>query len=239
MSTHYKRVLLKLSGEALAGAKGYGIDSAILSSIAEDILEIHNAGVQVGIVIGGGNIFRGVAGTSQGIDRTAGDTIGMLATLMNSLMVQSALKAVGIDARVLSAFKVEKACEFFVRDRAINHLNQGRIVIIAGGTGNPYFTTDTAAALRCAELNCDVLMKATQVDGVYDKDPNKFDDAVKLPTLTHADAINQNLKIMDTTAFALCKDNHIPILVFKLLDKGNMLKAVAGEPIGSVVSTKG
>lgn len=238
MSTHYKRILLKLSGEALAGAKGYGIDSAILSSIAEDILEIHNAGVEVGIVIGGGNIFRGVAGTSQGIDRTAGDTIGMLATLMNSLMVQSALKAIGLDARVLSAFKVEKACEFFVRDRAINHLKQGRIVIIAGGTGNPFFTTDTAAALRCAELNCDVLMKATQVDGVYDKDPNKFTDAVKLPELTHAHAINNNLKIMDTTAFALCKDNNIPILVFKLLDKGNMLKAVTGLPIGSTVVTK-
>ncbi len=238
MATHYKRVLLKLSGEALAGEKGYGIDTDILSSIAEDIQELHNAGVQVGIVIGGGNIFRGVAGTSMGVDRTAGDTIGMLATLMNSLMVQQALKAVNIDARVLSAFKVEKACEFFVRDRAINHLENGRIVIVAGGTGNPFFTTDTAAALRCAELDCDVLMKATQVDGVYDKDPNKYDDAVKLHTLTHDEAISKNLKVMDTTAFALCMDNDIPILVFKLLEKGNILKAVTGDAVGSTVSSK-
>ncbi len=238
-STQYKRVLLKLSGEALAGEKGYGIDSDILSSIAEDILELHNAGVEVGIVIGGGNIFRGVAGTSMGIDRTAGDTVGMLATLMSSIMVQSALKNAGLDARVLSAFKVEKACEFFVRDRAINHLENGRIVIVAGGTGNPFFTTDSAAALRCAELECDVLMKATQVDGVYDKDPNKFDDAVRYETITHGDAIAQNLKVMDTTAFALCMDNDIPILVFKLLEKGNILKAVSGESVCSTVSSKG
>ncbi len=237
-SKQYKRVLLKLSGEALAGEKGYGIDANILNSVAEDILELHNADVQVGIVIGGGNIFRGVAGTSLGIDRTAGDTVGMLATLMNSLMVQSALKNVGLDARVLSAFKVEKACEFFVRDRAINHLDNGRIVIVAGGTGNPFFTTDSAAALRCAELECDVLMKATQVDGVYDKDPNKFDDAVRYTTISHADAIAQNLKVMDTTAFALCMDNDIPIMVFKLLEKGNCLKALSDSSVSTTVTSK-
>ena len=238
MAIHYKRVLLKLSGEGLAGDKGYGIDNHILNSVAEDIKEIINAGVQVGIVVGGGNIFRGVAGTSMGVDRTAGDNIGMLATLMNSLMIQSALKSIGIDARVLSAFKVEKACEFFIRDRAINHLNNGRVVIIAGGTGNPFFTTDSAAALRAAELDCDVLMKATQVDGVYDKDPQKFSDAVKYEEISHSDAIKQNLKIMDTTAFALTMDNNIPILVFKLLEKGNLLKAVSGEKIGTTVSSK-
>ncbi len=238
MSNSYKRVLLKLSGEALAGEQGYGISSEILASVAEDILEIHNAGVQVGIVIGGGNIFRGVAGTSMGISRTGGDTIGMLATLMNSLMVKEALANIGIDARVLSAFKVEKAAEFFVSDRAINHLNAGKIVIIAGGTGNPFFTTDTAAALRCAELECDVLMKATKVDGVYDKDPMKFDDAVKLTSLTHSEALAQNLKVMDTTAFSLCMDNDIPILVFELLKKGNLKLAVDGKNIGSTV-TKG
>lgn len=238
MSKPYKRILLKLSGEALAGEQGYGISSEITNSIANDILEIHNAGVQVGIVIGGGNIFRGVAGTSQGISRTAGDTVGMLATLMNSLMVKEALINVGIDARVLSAFKIEKAAEFFIADKAKNHLDHGRIVIIAGGTGNPFFTTDTAAALRCAELECDVFMKATKVDGVYDKDPMKFDDAVKYETITHSEALAQNLKVMDSTAFSLCQDNDIPILVFELLKEGNLQKAANGDTIGTTV-TKG
>ena len=237
MATHYKRVLLKLSGEGLAGERGYGIDTDVLSSVAEDIKEIHSAGVQVGIVVGGGNIFRGVAGSSMGVtDRTAGDTIGMLATLMNSLMIQQALKALDIDARVLSAFKVEKACEFFIRDKAINHLNNNRVVIVAGGTGNPFFTTDSAAALRAAELECDVLFKATQVDGVYDKDPKKYPDAVKFETITPALAIEKGLKVMDTSAFALCMDNNIPILVFELLQKGNLLKAINGENVGTVVS---
>ena len=234
----YKRVLLKLSGEALAGDQGYGVDPSVVASIAEDIKAIHNAGVQVGIVIGGGNIFRGVAGATQGVDRTAGDMVGMLATLMNSLLVKESLTKVGLDTRVLSAFKVEKAAEFFIRDRAVNHLEEGRVVIIAGGTGNPYFTTDTAAALRCAELDCDILMKATKVDGVYNKDPMKYSDAVKLTHLTHADALSQDLKVMDSTAFSLCMDNDIPILVFKLLEKGNLLRAVSGEAIGSTV-TKG
>lgn len=237
-TTTYKRVLLKLSGEALAGKQGYGVDPAVTAQIAQDIKEVHNAGVQVGIVIGGGNIFRGVAGATQGVDRTAGDMVGMLATLMNSLLVKEALKAAGLDARVLSAFKIEKGAEFFIRDRAVNHLENGRIVIVAGGTGNPYFTTDTAAALRCAELDCDVLMKATKVDGVYDKDPMKYDDAIKLETLTHSEALQKNLKVMDSTAFSLCMDNDIPILVFKLLEKGNLMRAVSGQPIGSTV-TKG
>lgn len=237
-SPKYKRVMLKLSGEALAGEQGYGISSEIIKSVAEDILEIHNAGVQVGIVVGGGNIFRGVAGTEAGIRRTTGDTVGMLATLMNSIMIKDALEQQGLDSRVLSAFKVEKAAEFFVSDRAINHLNNGRIVIIAGGTGNPFFTTDTAAALRCAELECDILMKATKVDGVYDKDPMKFDDAVKLTTLTHSEALSKKLHIMDSTAFSLCMDNNIPILVFELLNKGNLMRAISGEKIGSTV-TKG
>ena len=237
-TTAYKRVLLKLSGEALAGDQGYGVDPAVVASIAEDIKAVHDAGVQVAIVIGGGNIFRGVAGATQGVDRTAGDMVGMLATLMNSLLVKESLKKVGLDARVLSAFKIEKAAEFFIRDRAVNHLEEGRIVIIGGGTGNPYFTTDTAAALRCAELDCDILMKATKVDGVYDKDPMKFDDAIKLTNLTLSEALSKNLKVMDSTAYSLCMDNDIPILVFKLLQKGNLLRAVTGEEIGSTV-TKG
>lgn len=238
MSVTYNRILLKLSGEALAGEKGYGIDPSITAAIAKDIKEITNAGVQVGIVIGGGNIFRGVAGETQGIERTTGDTVGMLATMMNSFMVMDALRAEGVKATVLSAVQADKIAELFTTERAVSYLNEGQVVIIGGGTGNPFFTTDTAAALRCAELGCDVLFKATKVDGVYDKDPAKFDDAVKYDTISHKDALSQGLKIMDAAAFSLCMDNDIPILVFKLLEKGNLLKAVSGNTVGSTI-TKG
>ncbi len=232
----YKRILLKLSGEALAGERGYGIDSSIIASVAEDITEINNAGVQVGIVIGGGNIFRGVAGEESGIDRTTGDTVGMLATMMNSFMVKDALVQKGTKAVVLSAVQADKIAELFTVDRAKAYFEEGYVVIVAGGTGNPFFTTDTAAALRCAEMECDVLFKATKVDGVYDSDPMKNPDAVKLTTLTHNEALQQGLRIMDTAAFALCQENSIPIFVFKLLEKGNLLKAVSGEPVGSTIS---
>lgn len=235
MTTQYKRILLKLSGEALAGKQGYGVDLDIISSIAEDIRNAHDAGTELAIVIGGGNIFRGLAGATTGFDRTTGDTIGMLATLVNSLMLKETLRQKGLDARVMSATSIEKAAELFLRDKAIHHLKKGRVVIIAGGTGNPYFTTDTAAALRCAELDCDILMKATKVDGIYDKDPHRFPDAVKYSSLTHAEAIKQNLKIMDLTAFSLCMDNDIPILVFELLKKGNLLQAIRGNKIGTTV----
>ncbi len=238
MSIKYKRVLLKLSGEVLAGEQEFGFDSNVLSSIANDIKEIHDADIQVGIVIGGGNIFRGLSGTALGVDRTAGDNIGMLATVMNSLMIKAALKSVGLEAIVMSAFQAEKIADYFVCDKAIEHLNEGKIVIVAGGTGNPFFTTDTAAALRCAELDCDVLMKATKVDGIYNKDPMKYDDAVKIDTLTHQEALEKGLKVMDSTAFSLCMDNDIPIVVFELMKPGNIMKAISGNSVCSTV-TKG
>ena len=238
MKTAYKRVLLKLSGEALAGGKGYGVDSAVTSQIAAEIKEIHDAGVQIAIVIGGGNIFRGVAGAADGTSRTAADNVGMLATMMNSLLVKEALIKVGIDARVLSAVSMEKIAEYYIADRAINHLENGRVVIIGGGTGNPYFTTDTAAALRCAETKCDVLFKATKVDGIYDSDPVKNPDAIKLPTLTHQEALSRNIKVMDSTAFSMCMDNNITINVFKLLEPGMLKASVEGKDVGSIV-TKG
>jgi uridylate kinase len=235
MPNVYKRIMLKLSGEALAGTNGYGIDPAVADGIAKEIKRVYDDGVQIGIVLGGGNIFRGLAGAARGISRTAGDTVGMLATLINSLLFKEALKKAGAKAEVLSAVQIDKAAVFFTADRALDLMNNGSIVIIAAGTGNPYFTTDTAAALRCAELGCEVMMKATKVDGIYDSDPAKNKNAVKIPVLTHQEALARNLKVMDSTAFSLCMDNNIPILVFRLTDPDALYNCVNGKPVGSIV----
>ncbi len=237
MGPYYHRILLKISGEALAGTDGHGIDRDVTNKIATEIKSVHETGVQIALVIGGGNFFRGIAAAAEGLDRTTGDTIGMLATIMNSLLFKESLHKVGVEARVLSAINVEKAAEFYLPRHAIDYMNNGRIVIIAAGTGNPYFTTDTAAALRCAETQCDVLLKATKVDGIYDSDPVKNPDAVKLESLTHNDALQRNLRVMDATAFSLCMENSIPIIVFKLLESGNLYKCVVeGHTIGSIVN---
>jgi uridylate kinase len=229
----FKRVLLKLSGEALIGAKGFGFDPAIVGQIADEIKEIHEAGLEMGIVIGGGNIFRGATG--EGIDRAAGDAIGMLATTINSLIIREYLMQRGVDSRVLSAVAMPKCAELFTQDRALSHIEKKRIVIIAGGTGNPYFTTDTAAALRCLEIKAEVILKATKVDGVYDDDPVKNPKAVKFASITYDEALQKKLKIMDATAFSLCREHEVPIIVFKLLERGNLRKCIEGVPIGTIV----
>ena len=229
----YKRVLLKLSGEALAAQSGFGFDAAKINQIADEIKEIHDAGVEMGIVIGAGNIFRGA--TAKGIDRAAGDTIGMVATAINSLLLKEYLQNRGTESRVLSAIDIPKAAEFFSGKRALHHLEKKRIVIIAGGTGNPYFTTDSAAALRCLEIRAEVLLKATKVDGIYDSDPVKNPGAKKFDSLRHSQALEKNLKIMDATAFSLCMEHAVPIVVFKLLEPGNLRKVIEGYPIGTIV----
>jgi uridylate kinase len=229
----YKRVLLKLSGEALIGAKPSGFDPAVINQIADEIKEIHAAGVEIGIVIGGGNIFRGAA--AEDLERAAGDTIGMLATTINSLVIKEYLVKRGVDARVLSAVDMPKVAELFTQERALAHLDKNRIVIMAAGTGNPYFTTDTAAVLRCLEIKAEAILKATKVDGVYDRDPAKDPSAVKFASITHAEALQKNLKIMDATAFSLCKEHSLPIIVFKLLERGNLRKCIEGLPVGTIV----
>ena len=230
----YKRILLKLSGEALMGSRGFGFDPAIVAQITDEIKEIHEAGVEIGIVIGGGNIFRGAS--SEHISRCAGDSIGMLATTINSLIIKDYLVQRGIDARVLSATEMPKAAEYFTSELACRYLGEKKVVIIAGGTGNPFFTTDTAAALRCLEIQAEVIMKATKVDGIYDSDPMKNPQAVKFDTITHAEALQKQLKVMDATAFSLCMDHAIPIIVFKLLQHGNLRKSIEGLPIGTIVT---
>ncbi len=235
MEPCYRRILLKISGEALAGKSGYGVDSEVAKQIVSEIKDIHDMGIQIVIVIGGGNIFRGVAAKVEGLDRSSCDMVGMVATLINSLLFKGSLQAVDIETRVLSAIKIEKAAEFYIPQRAIIHLNKGRVIIIAGGTGNPYFTTDTAAALRCVETKCDVLFKATKVDGIYDSDPIQNPNAVRLDYVSHEEAIRRNLRVMDATAFSLCMENAIPIVVFKLLERGNLRKLIEGQSVGSVV----
>lgn len=233
----YKRVLLKISGEALAGDVGYGIDPAALVRIAREILEANASGVEVGVVVGGGNIFRGLqAAASHGLDRAIADHMGMMATIMNGLALQDAIERLGLMTRVLSAIEMQQVCEPFVRRRAIRHLEKGRVVVFAAGTGNPYFTTDTAAALRAAEIHADVLLKATKVNGVYDRDPVKHPDATMFERLTYREVIQRGIKVMDTTAIGLCMDNHLPIVVFNLLEHGNIQRVVAGEPIGTLVT---
>jgi uridylate kinase len=231
----YRRILLKLSGEALMGQQGYGIDSATLSQIADEVIDVHSLGVELAVVIGGGNIFRGVSGASSGMDRAHADYMGMLATLINALAMQDALEARGSRTRVLSAIEVQRVAEPYIRRRAIRHLEKGRLVIFAAGTGNPFFTTDTAASLRAMEIGAEIVMKATKVDGVYDKDPKKHKDAVLFRRLTYMDVLNKNLEVMDSTAISLCRDNRLPILVFNMTKPGNIRRVVLGEELGTVV----
>lgn len=231
----YKRILLKLSGEALAGTQGTGINTAVLNQIAQDIKVAHETGVQIGLVIGGGNIFRGVAASAQGMDRASSDYMGMLATCINSLALQDALEKAKVPTRVQSAIEMAEIAEPYIRRKAIRHLEKGRIVIFAAGTGNPFFTTDTAASLRAMEINAEVLMKATKVDGIYDKDPTKHADAKKYDKISYIDVLKQGLQVMDSTAISLCMDNKLPIMTFDLAKPGNILKAVVGETIGTLV----
>ena len=231
----YKRVLLKLSGEALAGEKQIGIDPHTVSKICAEIADVVDMGLEVALVIGGGNIFRGLSASAEGMDRSSADYMGMLATVLNALAVQDALEKTGHPTRVLSAIAMQEVCEPYVRRRAMRHLEKGRVIICAAGTGNPYFTTDTAAALRGMELKCDAIIKATKVDGVYDKDPHKYPDAKKYDTLTFTKVLEDQLAVMDGTAATLCRDNKLPILVFDLADPDNIAKAVQGENVGTLV----
>jgi uridylate kinase len=231
----YKRILLKLSGEALAGKQGYGIDPDIIRGIATEIRDVVDLGVQVAIVIGGGNIFRGVAASSMGMDRASADYMGMLATVMNSLALQDALEKIGVITRVQSAIEMQEIAEPYIRRRAVRHLEKGRVVIFGAGTGNPFFTTDTAASLRAIEIGAEIILKATKVDGVYSADPNKDKAAVKFDQLTYLDVLKKGLQVMDSTATSLCMDNDLPILVFDLTNRGNIQRVVCGEQIGTIV----
>lgn len=231
----YERVLLKLSGEALMGDRVYGIDPDVVRRIALEIKEVHELGVQIGIVIGGGNIFRGLSASAEGFDRVTADHMGMLATVMNSLAVQDALEKMDVHTRVQSAIEMNQVAEMFIRRRAIRHLEKGRVVIFAAGTGNPYFSTDTTAALRAMEIKADVILKATKVEGIYDDDPVKVKDAKFFETITYLDVLTKRLKVMDTTAISLCMDNHVPIIVFNIKTRGNIGRAIRGEKIGSLV----
>jgi len=235
-SVKYKRIVLKLSGEVLRGGKsGDPIDGGILERVCRQVKAIHDLGVQTSLVIGGGNIFRGLAGEKRGVDRTTGDYMGMLATVINALALMDCLEKMDVTTRVQSAIPMNQIAEPFILRRAQRHLEKGRVVIFAAGTGNPYFSTDTTAALRASELHADIIMKATKVDGIYDKDPKKFPDAVKYDQLTFIDALRQRLNVMDSTAFSLCLDNNVPILVFDLNDENAIRKAVMGEKIGTLV----
>lgn len=231
----YKRILLKLSGEALMGERNYGIDPKRLAEYAEDIKEIVNKGTEVAVVIGGGNIFRGVAGASNGMDRVQADYMGMLATVINGLALQSALEDTDVPTRLQTAIKIEAIAEPYIKRKAVRHLEKGRVVIFGSGTGNPFFTTDSAAVLRAIEVNAEVILKGTRVDGVYDSDPEKNKDAVKFDTITFDDVITKKLKIMDSTAFTLSQENKLPIIVFDMNTRGNLLKVVSGEKIGTIV----
>jgi len=235
-SVVYPRVLLKISGEALAGEAGFGLDTETLDYIAREVVAVHELGVQVAVVVGGGNFIRGsVFSQAGGMDRTVADHMGMMGTIMNGLAMQAAIEKHGIQSRVQSAITVAEVAEPFIRRRAIRHLEKGRVVVFAGGTGNPYFTTDTAAVLRALEIEAAVLMKATKVDGVYDKDPKRFSDAVKYDTLTFSQAIDQRLAVMDQTAFTMCREHRMPVIVLDLLKQGSMTRAVVGNTDGTLV----
>lgn len=235
MGVTYQRVVLKLSGEALMGELSYGIDANIVQDIAQEVADVIASGVQVAIVVGGGNIFRGVKGAAAGMDRATADYIGMIATVMNAMTLQDALEQIGVPTRVQTAISMQEVAEPYIRRRAIRHLEKGRVVIFGAGSGNPFFTTDTTAALRAAEIGADVLFKATKVDGVYDSDPRTNPEARRYQTLTYGHILTQDLRVMDSTAISLCKDNNIPIIVFDLSVKGNVRRAVAGEQIGTLV----
>lgn len=232
----YRRVLLKLSGEALMGDGDYGIDPNIINGLAKEIIEIQQAGAEVGVVIGGGNIFRGAGLAAGGMDRVTGDHMGMLATVINALAMQDALEKHGAFARVMSAIKINQICEDYIRRRAVRHLEKGRIAIFAAGTGNPFFTTDSAAALRATEINASLLLKATKVDGIYDADPKKNPDAKRFDSLTYDEVISRNLQVMDTAAFALCRDNNIPLRIYNMSDEGALMRILQGENIGTLVT---
>ncbi|MCT4643331.1 MAG: UMP kinase [Bacteriovoracaceae bacterium] len=235
----YKRVLIKLSGEALAGDKGFGIDGEVLSTISSQIAEIHSLGTEIAIVVGGGNIHRGVAGATTGMDRSTSDYMGMMATVINCLALQDSLERMNIYTRVQSAIDMQEVAEPYIRRKAVRHLEKRRVVIFAAGTGNPYFTTDTTAALRANEINAEVIMKATKVDGIYDKDPVKFSDAVKYDKLCYIDVLNKGLKVMDSTAISLCMDNSLDIIVFNMFENGNIKRVIEGENVGTLVTKKG
>ena len=233
--TRYQRVLLKLSGEALMGEQSFGIDADVVSYLADEIVEVAKLDIEIGLVIGGGNIFRGVSASATGLDRVAGDQMGMLATLINAIALQDALEKRNLITRLISAIEVRSVAEPFIRRRAIRHLEKKRVVIFAAGTGNPYFSTDTAAALRAMEIHAEVILKATKVDGIYDKDPVKHNDAVMFHELNYMDVLSKQLKVMDSTAISLCMDNSMPIIVFNLKKKGNIRRVICGESIGSLI----
>ncbi len=232
----YRRVLLKLSGEVLAGEQGFGIDPARADYLAEEIKSIYDLGIGIGIIIGAGNIFRGLQAASKGMDRVTGDYLGMMATIMNALSVQDALEKKGCDTRTLSAIRIDQIAEPYIRRRAIRHLEKGRAVIVAGGTGNPYFTTDTAAALRATELGAEIVLKGTKVDGVYDKDPMIHSDAIRYDSVTYDTVLRDDLRVMDLTAITLCKENKLPIKVFSINNQGDLKKVILGSKIGTLVT---
>ena len=231
----YKRVVLKLSGEALMGRCDYGIDPEVLIWLAKEVIEAQKAGAQIGLVIGGGNIFRGAGLQSKGMDRVTGDHMGMLATVMNALAMQDALERLGTYARTMSALKINEVCEDYIRRRAIRHLEKGRITIFAAGTGNPLFTTDTAAALRAIEVGAELLLKATKVDGIYEADPKKVPEAKRYDSLTYDEVLSRNLQVMDTAAFALCRDQNVPIRIYNMMQPGALMRILRGEPLGTLV----
>jgi uridylate kinase len=235
MDPSYRRILLKLSGEALMGEQAFGIDPAVTTQIARDISEIQQLGVQVAVVIGGGNLFRGLAASAKGMDRATADYMGMLATVINALALQDALEHVGVNTRVATAIEMRAVAEPFIRRRAVRHLEKGRVVVFAAGTGNPYFTTDTAAALRAMEMKADVILKATKVDGIYTADPMIYSDATKYDSISYLKVLEQGLKVMDATAISLCMDNRLPIIVFNLRTPGNLRRVVMGEAVGTLV----
>jgi len=235
LSARYQRILLKLSGEILAGSAGHGIDEAVMVKLADEIREVHDLGVQIGIVTGGGNIFRGLAASTRGMDRVGADYMGMLATVINGLALQHSLERRGLYTRVMSAIEMARVCEPYIRRRAVRHLEKGRIVVLAAGTGNPYFTTDTAAALRAIEIGAEVILKATKVDGVYSDDPVKDPKATLFQEITYLDILNRGLKVMDATAVTLCMDNRIPFVVFNVGQRGNLVQVVQGEKVGTIV----
>jgi uridylate kinase len=232
----FKRVLLKLSGEALAAQRGFGVDPVRIHEIASEIADVHRMGVEVGIVVGGGNFFRGVAEQAKEMDRVSADQMGMLATVINSLAIQDAVEKQGLACRVMSAIEMNRVAEPYIRRRAVRHLEKGRIVVFAGGTGSPYFSTDTAASLRAMEIKADVLLKGTKVDGIYDADPVLKTDAVKFDTITYMDILRLNLRVMDATSVSLCKDNNLPMIIFNLNQRGNIQRVCAGEKVGSLVT---
>jgi uridylate kinase len=231
----FKRILLKLSGEALMGKEGYGIDPAVVKEVAEQIKEVHDHGVALALVVGGGNIYRGMRAEQQGINRATGDYMGMIATVMNAIVLQDCLESMGVETRIQSALDIREVAEPYIRRKAIRHLEKKRVVIFAGGTGNPFFTTDTAAVLRALEVKAEVIMKATKVNGVYDRDPEQHPDAVFFPEITYMEVLQRDLRVMDATAISLCMEQQLPIIVFNLRERGNMKRVILGERVGTVV----